>query len=96
LWQGPCGCRGRGERARTGKKEDTNMWVVCAMRRQNRAPWPTLGSYIVVEIYMVRVLTIFKAERLLNIDLFLDWSIEEGTFHVHLIELKAMVSSIGK
>jgi hypothetical protein len=38
-------------------------------------------------IYMIRVLTIFKAGRLLNIDLLLDWSIEEGTFHVHLIEL---------
>jgi hypothetical protein len=47
-------------------------------------------------IDMVRVLTIFKARRLLNIDFLLDWSIEEGTFHVHLIELKAMVSSIGK
>jgi hypothetical protein len=47
-------------------------------------------------IHMVRVLTIFKAGRLLNIDLLLDWSIEEGIFHVHLIELKAMVSSIGK
>jgi hypothetical protein len=45
---------------------------------------------------MVRVLTIFKARRLLNIDLLLDWSIEKGTFYVHLIELKAMVSSIGK
>jgi hypothetical protein len=45
----PCGCRGRGERARTGKKEDTNMWVVCAVRRQNRAPRSTLGSYRVVE-----------------------------------------------
>jgi hypothetical protein len=45
---------------------------------------------------MVRVLTIFKAGRLLNIDLFLDRSIEEGTFHVHLIELKAMVSSIAR
>jgi hypothetical protein len=33
---------------------------------------------------------------LLNIDLFLDGSFEEGTFHVHLIKLKAMVSSIGK
>jgi hypothetical protein len=44
----------------------------------------------------VRVLTIFKVGRLLNIDLLLDWSIEEGTFHVHLIELEAMVSSIGK
>jgi hypothetical protein len=44
---------------------------------------------------MVRVLTIFKAERLLNIDLFLDWSIEEGTLHVHLIKLEAMVSSVG-
>ena len=45
---------------------------------------------------MVRVLTIFKARRLLNIDLFLDRAIEEGTFHVHLIKLEAMVSSIGK
>jgi hypothetical protein len=45
---------------------------------------------------MVKVLTIFKAGRLLNINLFLDGSIEEGTFHVHLIELKAMVSNIGK
>jgi hypothetical protein len=47
-------------------------------------------------VNMIRVLTIFKAGRLLNIDLFLDWSIEEGTFNVHLIELKAMLSSIGK
>jgi hypothetical protein len=45
---------------------------------------------------MVRVLTIFKAGRLLNIDLFFDWSIEKGTLHIHLIELEAMVSSIGK
>jgi hypothetical protein len=47
-------------------------------------------------IHMVRILTIFKAGRLLNIDLLLDWSIEEGTLHVHLIKLEAMVSSIGK
>jgi hypothetical protein len=47
-------------------------------------------------IDMVRVLTIFKAGRLLNIDLLLDWSIEEGTFHVHLIKLEAMISSVGK
>jgi hypothetical protein len=45
---------------------------------------------------MVRVLTIFKARRLLNVDLFLDRAIEEGTFHIHLIKLKAMVSSIDK
>jgi hypothetical protein len=45
---------------------------------------------------MIRVLTIFKAGRLLNIDFFLDWSIEEGTFHIHLVKLEAMVSSIGK
>jgi hypothetical protein len=37
-----------------------------------------------------------KSGRLLNIDLFLDWSIEEDIFHVHLIKLKAMVSSIDK
>jgi hypothetical protein len=36
-------------------------------------------------INIVKVLTIFKVGRLLNLDLFLDWSIEEGTFHVHLI-----------
>jgi hypothetical protein len=45
---------------------------------------------------MVRVLTIFKVERLLNIDIFLDRSIEEVTFHVNLIKLEAMLSSIGK
>jgi hypothetical protein len=50
LRRGPCGCRGRGERARTRKKGDTNMWVVWAVSRQNRAPWSTLSSYIVVEI----------------------------------------------
>ena len=38
----------------------------------------------------------FKVGRLLNIELLLDWSIEEGTFHIHLIELKDMVSSISK
>jgi hypothetical protein len=47
-------------------------------------------------IHMVRVLTNFKAGRLLNIDLLLDWSIEEGTLHVHLIKLEAMVTTIGK
>jgi hypothetical protein len=26
------------------------MWVVCAVRRQNRALWSTLGSYRVVQI----------------------------------------------
>jgi hypothetical protein len=45
---------------------------------------------------MVRILTIFKAGRLLNIYLFLDRTIEESTLHVHFIQLKAMVSSIGK
>jgi hypothetical protein len=47
-------------------------------------------------IDVIRLLTIFKAGRLLNIDFLLDWSIEEGTLHVHLIELEAMVSTIGK
>jgi hypothetical protein len=47
-------------------------------------------------VNMIRVLTIFKVRRLLNIDLLLDWSIEEGTLHVHLIKLEAMVSSISK
>jgi hypothetical protein len=33
-----------------GKKGDTNIWVVCAVRGQNRAPQSTLGSYRVVKI----------------------------------------------
>jgi hypothetical protein len=45
---------------------------------------------------MVRILTIFKLGRLLNIDLFLDRAIDEGTLNVHLIKLEAMVSNIGK
>jgi hypothetical protein len=36
-------------------------------------------------INMVRILTIFKAKRLLNVYLFLDRAIEEGTLHIHLI-----------
>jgi hypothetical protein len=36
-------------------------------------------------INMVRILTIFKAGRLLNVYLFLDRAIEEGTLHIHLI-----------
>jgi hypothetical protein len=36
LRRGPCGCRGRGERARTGNKEDTNMWG--RMRREETEP----------------------------------------------------------
>jgi hypothetical protein len=36
---------------------------------------------------MVRILTIFKAGRLLNIDLFFDRSIEEGTLHVVISEM---------
>jgi hypothetical protein len=47
-------------------------------------------------VHIVRVLTIFKVGRLLNIDLLLDRAIEEDTLHVHLIKLEAMVSSIGK
>jgi hypothetical protein len=33
---------------------------------------------------MLRILIVLEARRLLNIDLFLDGSIEECTFHVHL------------
>jgi hypothetical protein len=47
-------------------------------------------------IHMVRILTIFKAGGLINIDLFLDRAIEESTLHVHLINLEVVVSSIGK
>jgi hypothetical protein len=36
-------------------------------------------------INMVRILTIFKAKRLLNVYLFLDRAIEEATLHIHLI-----------
>jgi hypothetical protein len=38
--------------ARMRKKGDTNMWVVCVVRRQNRAPRSTLGYYRAVEIYV--------------------------------------------
>jgi hypothetical protein len=38
-----------------------------------------------LRLIMVMILTIFKAGRLLNIDLFFDRTIEECTFHVHLI-----------
>jgi hypothetical protein len=45
---------------------------------------------------MVRMFFIFKARRLLLIDLFFDRFVSEGTLDIHLIKLKIMVSSIGK
>jgi hypothetical protein len=44
---------------------------------------------------VVGILIVFKAGTLLNLDLFVDGSIEECTFHVHLKKLDTMVSSIG-
>jgi hypothetical protein len=46
-------------------------------------------------IYMVGIPVILEARGLLHIHLLLDWPIEESALHVHLIELKGMVSSIG-
>jgi hypothetical protein len=36
---------------------------------------------------MVRIFIVLKAERFLNIDLFLDRSIKECNFHIHLIKI---------
>jgi hypothetical protein len=38
---------------------------------------------------------ILKARGLFHVYLLLYWSIEEGTLHVHLEQLKGMVSNIG-
>jgi hypothetical protein len=46
-------------------------------------------------IYMVGIPVIVKAIGLLHIYLLLDWPIEESALHVHLEQLKGMVSSIG-
>jgi hypothetical protein len=46
-------------------------------------------------IHMVEVLVTLKAKGLLHVYLLLDCPVEEGTLHVHLIELKRMVSNIG-
>jgi hypothetical protein len=73
LRRGPCGCRGRGERARTGKKRDTNMWVVCAVRRQNRAPRSTLDSYRVVYIYIYIYIYILASSEII-------WLLEKRDF----------------
>jgi hypothetical protein len=37
MQRGPCRCRGRGERVCTRNKGDTNMWVICVVRKQNHA-----------------------------------------------------------
>src|SRR3954468_8802936 len=44
-------------------------------------------------VHHVRVLTIFKPWRLSNIYFFLDITIEECTFHIHLIHLDVMMIS---
>jgi hypothetical protein len=47
-------------------------------------------------IDMVRISFTFKAEWLLHIYFFFDWTIQESVLDVHLIKLKTIVSSIGK
>jgi hypothetical protein len=47
-------------------------------------------------IDMVGIPVILKAKGLLHIHLFLDWPVEEDPLHVHLKQLKGMVSSIGQ
>jgi hypothetical protein len=43
---------------------------------------------------VVGLLVIFKIERLLNINFFIDVAIEKCTFHIHLIELDIVGTSI--
>jgi hypothetical protein len=44
---------------------------------------------------MVEVLVILEVRRLLHVHLLLDWPVEEGALHVHLVHLIGIVSSIG-
>jgi hypothetical protein len=45
---------------------------------------------------MIRIFLIFKVRWLLYIDFLLDRHIQEISFHIHLIKLEIIVSSIGK
>jgi hypothetical protein len=44
-------------------------------------------------IYMIRIHVVLEARWLLHVDFLLDQSIKEGTLHVHLKQLKVMVST---
>jgi hypothetical protein len=44
---------------------------------------------------MIGILVILEAKGLFHIHFLLDWSIKEGALHVHLEQLKRMVSSVG-
>jgi hypothetical protein len=46
-------------------------------------------------INMVGIPVILKARGLFHVYLLLDWPIEESALHIHLEQLKRMVSSIG-
>jgi hypothetical protein len=45
---------------------------------------------------VVRIPVILEARGLFHIYFLLDWSIEEGALHVHLKQLKRVMSSIGQ
>jgi hypothetical protein len=45
---------------------------------------------------VVGIPVILEARGLFDINVLLDWSIKEGALHVHLKQLKRMVSSIGQ
>jgi hypothetical protein len=51
-----------------------------------------LGEFV----YMVGIPVILKSRGLFHVYLLLDWSIEESALHVHLEQLKGMVSDIGQ
>jgi hypothetical protein len=60
--------------------------------------WGLLKSIerLIEPIDVVRIPIILEDRGLFHIYFFLDWSIEEGTLHVHLKQLKRVVSSIGQ
>jgi hypothetical protein len=45
---------------------------------------------------MVGIPVILEARGLFHVHLLLDWSVEEGALHVHLKQLKRVVSGIGQ
>jgi hypothetical protein len=71
-------------------KEISKAFILCS--------WGFLRSIerLREHVHMVGVPIILEARGLFHIHLLLDWPIEESALHIHLKELKGMVSNIGQ
>jgi hypothetical protein len=79
--------------------------TITSLSKKIRIFFPNLGSignekiskaFIPYSWNLLKTIERLEAKGLLHVYFLLDWFVEEGALHVHLKQLKRMVSSIGQ